>query len=54
MSKDSWGACTLHGITPFLCTACTAHHAVLPLAALTQFQVAGIALRGMEAGVAAG
>src|SRR6266568_5101749 len=27
-------------------------HAVLPLAARTQFQVAGIALRGMEAGVA--
>ena len=28
-------------------------HAVLPRAALTQFQVAGIPLRGMEAGVAA-
>src|SRR5207244_9504905 len=27
-------------------------HAVLPLPALTQFQVAGIPLRGMEAGVA--
>src|SRR5216684_3361342 len=27
-------------------------HAVLPLTALTQFQVAGIPLRGMEAGVA--
>src|SRR5499433_3273925 len=27
-------------------------HAVLPLAALTQFEIAGIALRGMEAGVA--
>src|SRR4029453_4258355 len=27
-------------------------HAVLPLAALTQFEVAGIALRGMEGGVA--
>src|SRR5262249_52662297 len=27
-------------------------HAVLPLAALTQFEVAGIPLRGMEAGVA--
>src|SRR5215475_7325119 len=27
-------------------------HAVLPLAPLTQFQVAGIPLRGMEAGVA--
>src|SRR5215510_3223069 len=27
-------------------------HTVLPLAALTQFEVAGIALRGMEAGVA--
>src|SRR5437870_12957619 len=26
-------------------------HAVLPLAALTQFQVAGIPLRGMEAGI---
>ena len=26
-------------------------HAVLPLPALTQFQVAGIALRGMEAGI---
>src|ERR1700757_626253 len=28
------------------------HHTVLPRAALTQFEVAGIALRGMEAGVA--
>src|SRR5216683_2181969 len=27
-------------------------HAVLPLAALTQFEVAGIPLRGMETGVA--
>jgi hypothetical protein len=27
-------------------------HTVLPFAALTQFQVAGIPLRGMEAGVA--
>src|SRR5215471_21858507 len=27
-------------------------HAVLPLAPLTQFEVGGIALRGMEAGVA--
>src|SRR5262249_16375893 len=27
-------------------------HAVLPLAARTQFEIAGIALRGMEAGVA--
>ena len=27
-------------------------HAVLPLAALTQFEIAWIALRGMEAGVA--
>ncbi len=29
-------------------------HAVLPRAALTQFEIAGIALGGMEAGVAAG
>src|SRR6266851_8263758 len=27
-------------------------HAILPLAALTQFQVGGVAFRGMEAGVA--
>src|SRR5215831_20045956 len=29
-------------------------HTVLPLATLTQFEIARIALRGMEAGVAAG
>ena len=31
---------------------CLHQHTVFPLAALTQFQVAGIPLRGMEAGVA--
>ena len=31
---------------------CLHQHPILPLAALTQFQVAGIPLRGMEAGVA--
>ncbi len=29
-------------------------HAVLPLTALTQFEVGGIALRGMEAGITVG
>src|SRR5438094_7918667 len=31
---------------------CLHQHTVFPLAALTQFQVAGIPIRGMEAGVA--
>ena len=52
MSKGSWGACTSHGIPPFLCTAYTAHHTVLPRATLTQFEVGRITLRGMEASVA--
>jgi hypothetical protein len=33
---------------------CLDEHTFLPFAALTQFQVGGIALRGMKAGVAAG
>ena len=33
-------------------TVSTSEHTVLPLPALTQFQVAGIALGGMEGGIA--